>query len=292
MTPPAIVLVIAGALCHAIWNYLAKRVSGGRQFVWLYGLVSSVFLLPWLIAQSSSLTNEITPWESLMPPAFGSAALHVVYALCLQRGYRVSDMSIVYPVARGSGPMFTVVCAVLWMRDDPTILGWFGIRLIFVGIMLIAAIHRVWRPRQPDAHSLQGIAWGLITGILIASYTLVDGWAVRAVGLMPLTYYAVCLWIRTAVLTPFILSDRAALKRQWAQNWRSIAAVGLLSPVAYLLTLQAMTMAPVSYVAPAREISLLFGAALATWLLGEALNRWRIAGTVCIAVGVVLVGLA
>lgn len=284
----AFALVIAGAFMHAGWNFLAKRVSGGLPFVWLYGVVSLVLALP------ITLIDWTLHPQSLSGAAFGaavaSAVLHVVYSLVLQRGYQVSDFSVVYPMARGTGPLFSVFGAVLLLHETPSAIGWAGIALILSGVFVVSGgIRTLTQPTSPRARS--GVAWGALTGILIACYTVVDGWAIKSLGASPILFYGVGLLFRTLLVTPFALRDTAQLRQQWRQHARSIAAVGILSPCAYVLVLFAVKMAPLSYVAPARELSMLIGAYMGAKLLNEQDIRLRSTGAVLMGLGVLALGL-
>lgn len=282
-----LLLVLIGAVCHALWNYFAKRAVGGRHFVWLYGLVSSLLVLPLISFWGDASGLGI----SLLLVAAASGVVHIFYAISLQHGYRSADLSVVYPVARGTGPLFAVLGAIHFLHEQPSWVGWVGILAILSGVLYMGgARNPAALFRQP--HLLKGVYWGGITGGFIALYTLLDAWAVKVLERHPIAFYSISLWVRTCLLAPFVIRDLPTLKFQWQKHGRYIIAVGLLSPLAYLLTLYAMTMAPVSYVAPAREISMLFGVLFATHLLAEKEAPARLWGTLCIALGVIMLGIA
>ncbi len=276
-------LVIAGAFMHAIWNFLAKKASGGLPFVWMYGVVSLILALPvtvflWL--------KEPQPLNSIaITAAICSAVLHIAYSLVLQQGYRVSDFSIVYPLARGTGPLFSVLGAVLILNETPTVPGWVGIVLILCGIFLISGGMKILSGSRNPAMQ-RGVAWGILTGLLISCYTLVDGWAIKSIGASPIFFYGIGLLFRTILVAPFALRNTDQLRSQWHQHKANIIAVGILSPCAYLLVLFALKMAPLSYVAPTRELSMMIGAYMGAKLLKEQDLRFRSAGTVLMALGV------
>ena len=137
----------------------------------------------------------------------------------------------------------------------------------------------------------QGLRYGLLTGAWIASYTMVDGYAVRWLALSPILVDYMGNWVRIALLLPVALRDRAATARLWRRQWRAALVVALCSPVAYVLVLYAMQQAPLSLVAPAREVSMLFAALIGGHLLGEGDRLVRIGGALCIAAGVMALGL-
>jgi drug/metabolite transporter (DMT)-like permease len=284
----ALALVILGALVHATWNVLAKRASGGAPFVWLYGLVSllaasPVGVLAW---QQQKQPLSLEAWAAIVC----SAALHLLYSLTLQKGYQVSDFSIVYPVARGTGPLFAVLAAVALLAESPTHLGWLGIAAIVMGILLIADFPSGASMRHSQVQV--GVGWGVLTGACIASYTVVDGWAIKGLQLDPVLYYVLGLLLRTTLLAPQVLRSTDHLAVQWARNARYIVAVGLLAPVAYTLILYALTQAPLVYVAPTREVSMLVGVVIGALLLKEPFTTWRLLGAASMVFGVAMLSMA
>lgn len=283
----ALLLVITGALCHAAWNLLAKKASGGLPFVFLFGVVSSVGALPFAVWAWHENQVPLTwlAWAAIA----GSALMHAVYSLVLQQGYRNSDFSVVYPLARGTGPLFSVAAAILLLGEMPNQAGWIGILALLTGIFLISGAHRIHRAATERARA--GLFWGSLTGLCIAAYTVLDGWAIKVLGLSPLLFYVLCLGLRTVILAPQALRNLPALHAEWLRSRRYIVAVGLLSPLAYLLVLFAVQRAPLSYVAPMRELSMLIGVYLGTRLLRETLLPSRLIGTLFMIAGVVALAL-
>lgn len=288
MNSAALALVVAGALLHALWNLFAKKASGGLPFVWLFGIVSLVVFLPFGVYSGFSNWQQlgVQAWIAIV----ASALIHVVYSLVLQQGYRESDFSIVYPLARGTGPLFAVFGAIAVLGEAPSLPGWLGILAILGGILLISGTAQVLFVPSPKARA--GLLWGTLTGASIAAYTVVDGWAVKMLGISPVLYYVLGLALRTLILTPQALADMPAIRAQWQANGRYILAVGLLSPLAYTLVLFAMTMAPLSYVAPIREVSMLLGVLFGAKVLRESFSVSRAIGSACMVVGVILLARA
>lgn len=282
MSAEALVLVITGALLHALWNLFAKKASGGLPFVWLFGVVSTAAALPFGIASLLHDAHQLTAqaWLAVL----ASATMHIIYSLVLQRGYRESDFSIVYPLARGTGPLFAVLGALVVLGEMPSVAGWIGIGCVLAGLFLISGGLRVLRR---SATMPNGVHWGLLTGASIAVYTVVDGWAVKVVGISPVLYYFLGLALRTLMLAPLALRDPKSLRAEWRVHRRYVVAVGLLSPLAYTLVLFAMKLAPLSYVAPVREVSMLLGVFLGARVLREAFNRERAVGAILMVTGVV-----
>lgn len=284
MNSEALALAVSGAFLHAVWNLFAKKASGGVPFVWLFGVVSLVCATPvglfaWF---HTPQPFTITIWLVIL----ASAVVHVLYSIVLQKGYQKSDFSIVYPLARGTGPLFTVVAAVLILGEMPGLLGWFGIGSILVGILLIAGFPQILR--AASGRLKDGIVWGTLTGISIAAYTVIDGYAVKVLGMSPVIYYVLGLALRTALLAPAALRSPHLLTEQWSLNRRYIIAVGVLSPFAYTLVLYAMARAPLSYVAPVRELSMLVGVFIGARLLRERYTFSRMVGTALMVLGVIM----
>lgn len=283
MSSDALLLVVGGALLHALWNALAKRAAGGLPFVWLFGLVSAVAAAPMCVASWLAVPTPLggAAWLAIA----ASALVHVGYSLVLQAGYRNSDFSIVYPLARGTGPLFAVLGAIVVLGEMPSPLGWFGIATVLLGIFFVAGGARLLAG-GPDV--LPGVLWGGLTGLFIATYTVIDGWAVKTLGLSPVLYYSLGLALRTLILAPQALRRPSALASEWRRNARAIVTVGILSPLAYLLVLQAVTLAPLSYVAPVRELSMLVGVVIGARVLREAFVPSRAVGTTLMVAGVVM----
>ena len=131
----------------------------------------------------------------------------------------------------------------------------------------------------------------MLTGAAIAAYTLWDKQAVEAVALSPVVYYWGTNLANAALLAPVALRNRADLRRAWTTSRMRAAGVGLLSPLAYILVLYALAEAPVSYVAPARESSIVVGTVLGLVILGEQDHRRRLAAAAAILAGVVVLAL-
>ncbi|HEY6895932.1 MAG TPA: DMT family transporter [Rhodocyclaceae bacterium] len=288
MNSAALSLVVAGALLHALWNLFAKKASGGLPFVWLFGIVSLVVSIPFGLSSWYTNSQQLTvqAWVAIA----GSALVHVAYSLVLQKGYREGDFSVVYPLARGTGPLFAVFGAIVVLGEAPSLLGWIGILAILTGILLISGTAQALFVPSPKTRA--GLLWGTLTGISIAAYTVIDGWTVKALGIAPMLYYVLGLILRTIILAPQALRDPHRLRSQWRMNNRYIIAVGVLSPFAYTFVLFAMTMAPLSYVAPIRELSMLLGVLFGAKLLRESFVPSRAIGTACMVAGVVMLARA
>lgn len=286
MSALALTLVLAAACIHATWNYLLKRSGGGTLFVWWFATVSALVYAP--------LAFVIVWWTQ---PKLGwmhyglmiaSAVLHTGYYMLLDRGYRSGDLSLVYPIARGSGPLITVLCAVLLLHERPSALAIIGAMLICTGAVLLTGNLRGLRERG----SLVAVGFALLTGGMIASYTLLDKIAVASYLVPPILQDWAANLGRVVLMTPMALHLKNELLPTWRRARTAIIAVAVLCPLSYILVLTAMVFTPVSYIAPAREISILLATAMGTQLLAEGDTARRltaagtmVAGIVCLALG-------
>ncbi|HLW49048.1 MAG TPA: EamA family transporter [bacterium] len=281
MTVAALALVLAGAFIHALWNLLAKRAQGGAPFVCLFSLVAVAVYAPLAAAIVLWQRPHIGPIQLVF--IAGTAVLHTGYFLALQQGYRLGDLSLVYPVARGTGPMLTTAAAIAFFGERPGPVALAGTALIGGGIILLTSGRDAWR--RP--HARQAAAYAVLTGMFIAGYSLWDKRAVTTFAVPPVVLDWGDNLGRAALLAPAALTRREEVREIWRRYRREVLLVGVLSPMPYILVLTALVFTPVSYVAPAREISILAGAVMGTRLLAEGDARRRIA-----AAGAMVVGLA
>jgi drug/metabolite transporter (DMT)-like permease len=285
MTLLALCLVLLAAVTHACWNLSAKHAADSRHFVWLFSAGSVLIYGPVVLAVLwvERPQFEARHWLSLA----GTSVLHLLYSLSLQRGYRVSDLSVVYPIARGTGPLLWLIGAALLLGESPTTQSMIGLVLIVGGILLVAGLvgHHERAPGR-------GVFHGLLTGAFIAAYTLNDGWAVKVLLISPFVNDFAGNLFRMQVLAPRAWRDRVGLAREAREYRRPVIIVSVLGPLGYILVLFAMRLAPVSHVAPARELSTLVGAWFGSRLLQESSGPWRVAGAALIVAGVVSLALA
>jgi drug/metabolite transporter (DMT)-like permease len=287
MTATALALVIAAALCHAIWNVVAKSVGGDARFALLSSLLVCGLWLPPAMWFAWDVIGQwgVAEWGILG----ASAVVHSSYFLTLLRGYRVADLTVVYPVARGTAPLLSAVVALALFGERLSTLGAVGVMAVVAGVFLIAGGPGLFRAAQdPTARQRVwiGIGWGAATGVQIASYTLIDGYAVKVLLLSPILVDYIGHLLRIPILLVLVRRDRLTLPALWRAQWRPALTVATLGPIGYVLVLFAMQGAPVSVVAPAREMSMLFAALLGGTLLREADMTSRIGGALCIALGV------
>jgi drug/metabolite transporter (DMT)-like permease len=284
--PAAIVLVLLAAFCHAGWNLMAKRLSGYDEvaFLWLAGVCSAVLYGP-IALIVVLLQRPVFGWAQL-GFILGSSVLHLAYFLLLQRGYRSGDLSLVYPLARGTGPMLSSLAAVLFFGERPGAWGTAGILLIGAGVFALGL---------PDKRltSLTAVWFGLATGLFIAAYTIWDKHAVSALAIPPLVFDWGGDLGRVSMLTPIALRGRrrGTIHTLWTKHRRYLLACSVMMPLSYILVLTALRFSDVSAIAPAREISVLIGVILGGRLLAEGDLPRRLLAAGAIATGVVAIAL-
>lgn len=292
MSPLALALVLCAALLHALWNMAAKHAGGDNRFVLLSALMVAVLWSPvalWFGWQ------EVPRWGRLeWGLMVASGLVHLGYFTMLLRGYRASDLTVVYPVARGSGPLLASVGAILLLGERLSSLGVLGVLAVTVGVFFIAGGPAIWRRSHTPEDRMRlhkGLWYGGATGVFIASYTVIDGYAVKVVLISPILVDYFSNITRIPFLLPLAWRERHTLWPVWQRLWRHALVVAVLSPMAYVLVLYAVTLAPLSHVAPAREVSLLVAALLGGKLLGEKDQGVRLLGAGLIASGVAALAL-
>lgn len=279
------VLIAAAAVAHATWNIAIKRAgTSGAGFLWSGIVVGAIVFAPFGI---HSLVTEGVDLVAWLPWAAVSGLMQVVYFLVLQRGYRVGDVSVVYPLARGSGPLLAVVLAVILLGERPTVLELVGALVVIAGVVVIGFAG----DRSHRRSNRAGVVYGLVVGVLIAIYTLWDAAAVT-VGGMPVVglYWGSVVFQLLLLAAPALRRARATLEVA-RTHWVAVLLFGILSPLAYILVLIAIQFAPVSVIAPAREVSVVL-VGLAGWLLfREPHPVQRLLGAGIVLAGVALLAL-
>lgn len=280
MSQLAVILILGSAMMHASWNLLTKRAGGGSTFVWLYATVALCVYAPLLVAYLVTHAVVVTPVGGLFICL--SSVLHLLYFLVLQEGYQVGDLSLVYPLARGTGPTLATAGAILLLGERPSALTLSGTALVVAGVILLT-----WSGCRSEtaARPRKAIVFGFLCGLLIASFTVCDKYVVDQLGMSPLLLTMLFTLGVSVMLTPHAFRRWPEVRRDWTDRRREIFGVALLYPGAYLMVLLAMQFTPLSYVAPAREISILFGATMGTRLLGEGNSLRRILAACAMVAG-------
>ncbi len=275
VTALALVLVLTSAVMHATWNMLAKRVRAGTPFLFLVYVVGAVAYAPFAIA----VLVLARPQLGLI--AFGFVAmaivLQTVYFATLTAGYRAGDLSLVYPLARATGPLLATVGAIAILGERPSVLAIGGALAIVIGAVVLTGDPRSLRARG----AAMAVGYALATGVLIALYTLIP----------PIVYDWMTIGGQALVIAPVAWRRRTEVAEVWATRRWTVVIVGIISRLSYLLMLTALAISPVSYVAPARETGILFGTLLGARVLAEGQGQRRVAGAGAMVVGIVLLAL-
>jgi drug/metabolite transporter (DMT)-like permease len=283
----ALALVLTAALLHATWNLAVKGAVGEDRvaFVWVYIATSCALWLPigvvWVIVAGQS-----PDWWWLLG-AVVSAVCHVVYQLVLQRGYAEGDLNLVYPLARGAGPLITFLVAVTVLGQHPGPLEVVGVLAVVAGVLLISLGGRT-------RHARAGAGWGLATGATIAAYTLWDNHSVNALDVPPVPYFVLGLVLQLPFLAVLLArrSNPTPVRDVWSSARKPALVVAVFSPLAYILVLRAMQLAPVALVAAGREASIVVGAVFGWLVLREPRPARRLVGAVVVLAGIGLIAVA
>jgi len=275
-------LVLTAAVLHASWNLLAKKTKGKTPFIWLQYIVSNILYLPFLFFQTKqdyTIYLHLLLWFAL-----SSAVIHLGYFIVLQKGYRSADLSVVYPLARGSAPLVSFIAAIVFLHEQLKLSSIIGLVLIITGVFIITGLSF---KKENNSKMITGITYGVLTGLFIALYSFNDAVAVKKFAVPPLILTLSTNLCSTALLFPFVLPQKDALKREIKTHKWIIIAVGLLSPAAYILVLEALKYAPLSVVAPARETSILLGVFMGSKVFNEKDGKRRLIASALILGGII-----
>lgn len=281
MTVLALLLILSSAVIHATWNLFAKRANGGAPLICLYDMLAVVLYAPVVLLFVLIAHTQLTLVDLLF--ILVSGLLELGYFLLLQRGYRVGDLSLVYPVARGTGPLLSTIFAIFLFQEHPSLLALIGTVLIVGGVFTIASGKNVFAL----PHARLAILYGVLVGVFIASYTLWDKQAVSVLLIPPLLLNYGTAVIRVLFLLPYASTHWSEVRLHWQLHRKEAFGVAILNPLSYIMVLTALTFTPVSYVAPAREVSVLFGIILGARLLAEGDLKRRLLAAAMIVTGVV-----
>jgi uncharacterized membrane protein len=283
----SLALVLLAAGIHASWNALAK---GGRDpvvFLWLSNCVASAALAP--VALVYAVTQGLA--VSALPFVVGTAALHAVYFYALGRAYRTGQLSVVYPMARGLGVALAPVLALTAFGERLSPIGTVGVVLVALGILGLNALPKAaTMAAHADRRLRAATGWAVLTGLTIASYSVLDK---AGVGRVAPPFYLAMMEMGTALLVaPAALRSPGAASTEWREHGRAIVFAGLASPLAYVLILFAFQTAKTGYVVAAREFSIVLSALIGTLWLGEGRVVPRLAGAAVILAGVACIAVA
>ena len=287
MPPTALALLLIAAVLHATWNLFLKRAREKQIFTWCALLVGSICFAPFLV-QVGSFPSRI--WLYVI----SSAIFEATYFFVLIRAYQNGDFSLVYPMARGSAPVFLTVWATLFLGERPRLYGLIGIGLLVLGLIIVGG--KSWWTlrslRKTSSLHSSGLVLALGVACCISIYSAIDGAAVHQVA--PLPYTVLIITLTGLLLTPVVLLRYGgmAIVTEWRTNWARIILVGILSLLTYMLALLAFSIARVSYAGSVREISVVFAAFLGWRWLGEDFGMIRVIGSIFIFAGILVIAVA
>jgi drug/metabolite transporter (DMT)-like permease len=284
MSAFALGLVLASAVFHATWNLLTKRAVADTPFLWLAYVVGAIAYAP-LAFVVIVIAQPSLDWRALVFVAV-AAGLQTMYFALLTAGYRAGDLSLVYPIARASGPLLATAGAIVLLGERPTPIALSGALAIVAGALVLTGDPRSLRA----AGAARAAGFALATGAVIGTYTLWDKTAVSLLLIPPLLYDWATVVGQTILVAPAALRRRDELRETWRRRRGAVVGVGLLSRLAYILVLTALAVSPVSYVAPAREIGILIGAVLGARLLAEGHTLRRGIAAAAMVLGVIALG--
>ena len=299
MSVTALVLIVIAALGHATWNLFSKQASdaGAMLFLWLLAAAALVIFLPVVAAVILAGHPHLRAanWVFMA----GTGVLQVGYFLFLQRGYQAGDLSLVYPIGRGTGALLAALAGIVLLGERPGPVAAAGILAIVAGIVVIGLPARRAAPAPPSgAGAAPGAgaqpAWRAVTlalgtGAFIASYTLWDKYAVSTLATPAILQGYAAFPVMVLAFAPHVLRHRDGLVRVWRAFWPQVLGAGVLAPGTYMLVLVALSFSPVDTVAPVREVSVLFGVILGRRLLGEGGLPRKLAAAAAIVAGIVAV---
>ncbi|MBL4720407.1 MAG: hypothetical protein JKY20_04655 [Alphaproteobacteria bacterium] len=285
MTLFGFALILTAACCHATWNFFIKRINGGPELVWLFSALSALLYLPAALFVLIAEKPVFGLWETVF--IIGSATLHLGYFLLLQAGYRRGDLSLVYPIARATGPFLSTSFAVLFLGEIMTPQLGLGAITIIIGVVFLAGGFK-----SGAVNRTTSMLFGAGAGFLIGSYTVWDSYAVSTLLIPPLLLDYASSVGRTVLLAPLAVKRRGAVRAYWRDHRMSVIAIAVFNPLAYILVLYAMTFTPVVYVAPTREISVLLTVLMGSVLLAEGDLKRRLGWALVILFGVAILASA
>lgn len=275
MSLEVMIIVLFSAVLHASWNALVRAsISKFHDTVLLVlgAGVWSLFFLP------------LVPFPAVesLPYLAVSVLIHVVYFSLVALSYRSGELSLVYPLMRGSAPVMSMIAAALLIKEYPSPGGWIGVLLISCGVLVLAG-----DSLRFGTFRLASMLFALANACVIVVYTLVDGQGVRLSG--HALSYTGWMFLGTGLLLLAIsfAGQRGEMLTCIRTGWRRGLLGGGLSLASYSLVLWAMTHAPIALIAALRETSVVFAAIIAASLLKEPITRLRYASIFTVTVGAI-----
>jgi len=290
MTGLSLMLVLFSGVAHASWNLILKQRSRNQEvFVWWLQIAQISIFSPLAIILLWVDGVENPGWWFVL----GTSLIHMLYFVFLSRSYSHADLSLVYPLARGTGPALAPLLGIALLGEKVTILAVLGIVTVVGGIFtaywwgkaLDIARHPVKLFKDP------GTRYSLLTGLTIAGYSVWDKMGVQYIS--PLLYMYLLAAGTASGLAPYMVRQHGvgAMRKELRLNLLPIVVAGILSFIAYAAVLSALEFSNVSYVSPSREVGIVFSVLLGAWVLKEPVTTGRVVGSVFIVLGVFFIAL-
>jgi drug/metabolite transporter (DMT)-like permease len=284
LSPALFGLVLVAAVCHAGWNFAARRTDGSLCVLWLGGLVAGTLMTPVAAVVVWRWPETIVLNPQSLACIAATGLLHALYFVLLGRAYEEGEISVVYPVARGSGIALAALGGALLLGEQLSAVGIAGIAAVTAGILWLALPG--WL-----AKGHHGVGMALSVGATIPAYTLVDKIGVGLVH--PVVY----IWGMFAIsnlllLLPVWRRFGPEIRATFRDQLTAIVTIGCGGMLTYLVILFAYTLGPVGYVVAARESSVVIGALLGVVFLHETLSPGKIVGLGFVFLGLVCLRLA
>jgi drug/metabolite transporter (DMT)-like permease len=272
-----VAVVLSSALLHATWNALAHSSRDRLSAITLIAIADLAISVPLILFAP-------TPARAVWPFIAVSSVLEAVYAFGLVMAYRLGEFSRVYPLARGTSPLVVALVSTLILGQHASAVEWIGIVAVCAGLLTVA-----FADGLPSRADLPAVIAAVATGCVIASYTIVDGVAVRRSG----TVLGYAGWI-------FFLQGLMVVGVSFAIRRRALAATlrpdcarglagGAISMLAYGMVLWAQTRGSLAGIATLRETSILIGCLIGTVLFHERFGRTRLVASAGVVTGILLI---
>ena len=275
-------LVILSSVFHAIWNLIAKRVSGGLHYAWLLWSLSALLLSPLALFQISQSEYHIALATAII--IILSSLLHAGYYLLLQQSYIFGDLSIVYPFTRGLGPLLSVLFAICILKERPSSIAIAGTVVVTIGIFILAGSRNMFQTKKINV----SILYSFVTSVFIGAYLIVDKYAVGVMMISPILFSWSYELGRTLIMLPVFIKESDKIRNEINVHFKEAISMAFLGTLSYVLILFALQHAPLSYVAPARTLGVVFGTFLGGFLLKEEEMMKRVLASCVIVTGLVL----
>lgn len=274
----ALLLVGLSGLIHSIWNLFTKKSRNKVVFLWFCQWAAIFIFLPFTIKELQQFHHPI----QYIGLAFLvlSVVLHGAYVVLLAKTYSIGDISQVYPIMRGTGPLLVPLVGVFLLGEHLSNVGWLGVASILLGICIIG-----YKRESPTLLASKTVGFAFGVGIMISGYTVVDKVVLQYIP--PLTLNAATN-IGNLIALSWAALASGDIRKEWMINWKTIILGGIMAPGGYILFLEALRILPVAQIAPMREIGIVFGTFLGVFLLKEPYAKKRIAASVVILSGVIL----